>query len=122
MTAGDVYNEELELIPAPRTEMTQEEIDDALRYFGEDIDRKVMIAEYMLKHGREKDTAAWLAQAYYDDSETSKSMHFTIPNTDIDVEWSWAKVQRRVAQLVQADEFFTDNVRLILQQRQEARE
>ena len=122
MTAGDVYNEELELIPAPRTEMTQEEIDDALRNFGENIDRKVMIAEYMLEHGREKGTAAWLAQAYYGDPDTSKPMHFTIPNTEIDVEWSWAKVQRRVAQLVQADEFFTENERLILQQRQDARE
>ena len=110
---------EPEIIPAPRTEMTQEEIDDALRYFGEDIDRKVMIAEYMLEHGREKDTAAWLSQAYHGDSDTSKPMHFTIPNTDIDVVWSWAKVQRRVAQLVSADEFFTDNERLILQQRSE---
>jgi len=118
MTAGDVYNEELEFIPAPRTEMTQEEIDDTLRNFGEDIDRKVMIAEYMLEHGREKNAAAWLAQAYYDDPDTSKPMHFTKPNTDIDIEWSWAKVQRRVAQLVQADAFFTDNERLILQQRQ----
>ena len=122
MTAGDVYNEELELIPAPRTEMTQEDIDDALQNFGEDIDRKVMIAEYMLEHGREKGTAAWLAQAYHGDTDTSKQMHFTIPNTDIDVEWSWAKVQRRVAQLVQGDEFFTENERLILQQRQDARE
>ena len=122
MTAGDVYNEELELIPAPRTEMTQDEIDDAPRYFGEDIGRKVMIAEYMLEHGREKGTAAWLAQAYHGDTDTSKQMHFTIPNTDIDVEWSWAKVQRRVAQLVQGDEFFTENERLILQQRQDARE
>ena len=113
---------ELDPIPVSRTEMTQEEIDDALRYFGEDIDRKVMIAEYMLEHGREKGTAAWLVQAYYGDPDTSKPMHFTIPNTDIDKEWSWAKVQRRVAQLVQADEFFTDNERLILQQRQEARE
>jgi len=109
---------EPEIITAPRTEMTQEEIDDALRYFGEDIDRKVMIAEYMLEHGREKDTAAWLSQAYHGDSDTSKPMHFTIPNTDIDVVWSWAKVQRRVAQLVSADEFFTENERLILQQRQ----
>jgi len=110
---------EPENVPAPRTGMTQEEIDGALRYFGEDIDRKVMIAEYMLEHGREKDTAAWLAQAYHGDSDTTKPMHFTIPNTDIDVVWSWAKVQRRVAQLVQADEFFTDNERLILQQRSE---
>ena len=109
---------ELDPIPVSRTEMTQEEIDDALRYFGEDIDRKVMIAEYMLEHGREKGTAAWLAQAYYGDPDTSKPMHFTIPNTDIDKEWSWAKVQRRVAQLVQADEFFTENEQLILQQRQ----
>ena len=34
-------------------------------------------------------------------------MHITVAGTDIDYEMSWAKVQRRVAQLIKDDRFYT---------------
>jgi len=59
----------------------------------------------MADHARERDTAAWLSKEYGGD--VSKPLHITVTGTDIDYEMSWAKVQRRVAQLIKEDRFYT---------------
>ena len=59
----------------------------------------------MAEHARERDTAAWLAGEY--GTEVSKPLHITVTGTDIDYEMSWAKVQRRIAQLIKEDRFYT---------------
>ena len=87
-------------------EITQADIDEALQRWNGNMDSKRAVVRYMADHARERDTAAWLAQEYGTDS--SKPLHIIIHNTDIDHELSWAKVQRRVAQLIKADSFFTE--------------
>ena len=59
----------------------------------------------MADHARERDTAAWLSKEYGGD--VSKPLHITVTGTDIDYEMSWAKVQRRIAQLIKEDRFYT---------------
>ncbi len=95
--------------PEPRTEITQDEIDDALRRWNGDMDSKRAVVRYMADHAREKGTAAWLAREYGGDP--ANHLHFTVTGTDIDAAISWPKVQRRIAQLIQADNFFTDQER-----------
>lgn len=61
----------------------------------------------MAEHARERDTAAWLSKEY-GASDVSKYLHITVTSTDIDYEMSWTKVQRRIAQLIKEDKFFTE--------------
>ena len=44
--------------------LSQDDIYDAIRAWNGDIQSKHAVVRYMEKHGREKDTAAWLAQEY----------------------------------------------------------
>ena len=93
------------LIPAAQ-ELTQEDIDDALRKWNGNPESKRAVVRYMGQHGREKDTAAWLSREYGGDP--SKPLHFTLAGTDTDVVMPWPKVQRRIAQLIKEDRFFTE--------------
>ena len=92
------------LIPAAQ-KLTQEDIDDALRRWNGNPESKRAVVRYMEQHGREKDTAAWLSREYGGDP--SKPLHFTLAGTDTDVVMPWPKVQRRIAQLIKEDRFFT---------------
>ena len=89
----------------PRS-MSQEDIDDALREWNGNPESKRAVVRYMEQHGREKDTAAWLSKEYGGDP--SKPLHFTLADTDTDVVMPWPKVQRRIAQLIKEDRFFTE--------------
>jgi len=91
--------------PLVSREITQAEIDEALQRWNGDIESKRAVVRYMADHARERDTAAWLSKEYGGD--VSKPLHITIAGTDIDYEMSWAKVQRRVAQLIKDDRFYT---------------
>ena len=93
------------LIPAAQ-KLTQEDIDDALRRWNGNPESKRAVVRYMEQHGREKDTAAWLSREYGGDP--SKPLHFTLAGTDTDVVMPWPKVQRRIAQLIKEDRFFTE--------------
>ncbi len=86
-------------------EITQAEIDEALQKWNGDIESKRAVVRYMVDHARERDTAAWLSKEYGGD--VSKPLHITVAGTDIDYEMSWAKVQRRIAQLIKDDKFYT---------------
>jgi len=87
-------------------EITQTEIDEALQRWNGDIESKRAVVRYMADHARERDTAAWLSKEYGGD--VSKPLHITVAGTDIDYEMSWAKVQRRVAQLIKEERFYTE--------------
>ena len=91
--------------PVVSREITQAEIDEALQRWNGDIESKRSVVRYMADHARERDTAAWLSKEY--GGEVSKPLHITVTGTDIDYEMSWAKVQRRVAQLIKEDRFYT---------------
>jgi len=91
--------------PFVSREITQAEIDEALQRWNGDIESKRAVVRYMADHARERDTAAWLSKEYGGD--VSKPLHITVAGTDIDYEMSWAKVQRRVAQLIKDDKFYT---------------
>ena len=88
-----------------RTELTQEDIDEAMRRWNGSPESKRAVVRYMQDHARERDTAAWLAGEYGTDA--SKPLHITLTGTDIDHVMPWAKVQRRIAQLIKADQFYT---------------
>ena len=59
----------------------------------------------MQDHARDKDTAAWLAHEYGGDE--SKSLFVVRAGSPESTEWPWANVQRRIAQLIKADQFYT---------------
>ena len=86
--------------------ISQDDIDDALRAWNGDPTSKRAVAQYMTDHARDKDTAAWLAREY--GTPEAKTLFVTRTGTDEVVELTWAKVQRRIAQLVQTDSFYTD--------------
>lgn len=92
--------------PVVSREITQVEIDEALQRWNGDIESKRAVVRYMADHARERDTAAWLSKEYGGD--VSMPLHITVAGTDIDYEMSWAKVQRRVAQLIKEERFYTE--------------
>ena len=93
--------------PIEKRELTQADIDEALQKWNGDIESKRAVVRYMAEHARERDTAAWLSKEY-GASDVSKPLHITVTGTDIDYEMSWAKVQRRIAQLIKEDRFYTE--------------
>ena len=93
--------------PAAKRELTQADIDEALQKWNGNIESKRAVVRYMAEHARERDTAAWLSKEY-GASDVSKPLHITVTGTDIDYEMSWAKVQRRIAQLIKEDRFYTE--------------
>ena len=58
----------------------------------------------MKDHAREKDTAAWLAQEY----GGSNSLFVVRAGSPEETQLPWPKVQRRIAQLIQEDRFYTE--------------
>ena len=84
----------------------EEDIDTALCAWNGNIESKHAVVRYMKDHAREKDTAAWLAQEY--GGSNSNSLFITRTGSPEETRLSWAKVQRRIAQLIQADRFYTE--------------
>ena len=60
----------------------------------------------MKAHARDRDTAAWLA-AEYGVGDSSKPLQISVGSSE-PVMLSWRKVQRRIAQLIQFDSFYTE--------------
>ena len=87
--------------PQRRT-LTQAEIDAAIQEWNGNIESKHAVVRYMKDHAREKDTAAWLRQEFGDDLP---AFPVTVDGAAGDV--SWPKVQRRIAQLIKEDRFYT---------------
>ena len=86
--------------------LSQDDIDNALRAWNGNIESKHAVVRYMEQHGREKETAAWLAREY--GGNESKSLFIVRAGSPETVELTWPKVQRRIAQLIQSDNFYTE--------------
>ena len=86
--------------------LSQDDIDDAICAWNGDIQSKHAVVRYMEKHGREKDTAAWLAQEY--SGSDSKSLFVIRAGSPEGIELPWPKVQRRIAQLIKEGRFYTE--------------
>ena len=93
------------ITPSPY-KVTQEDIDAALQQWNGRIESKHTVVRYMKAHARDRDTAAWLA-AEYGVGDSSKPLQISVGNSE-PVTLSWAKVQRRIAQLIQSDNFYTE--------------
>ena len=86
--------------------LSQDDIDDALRAWNGNIESKHAVVRYMQQHGREKETAAWLAHEY--GGKEGNNLFIVRAGSPETVELTWPKVQRRIAQLIQSDNFYTE--------------
>ena len=86
--------------------LSQVDIDDALRAWNGNIESKHTVVRYMQQHGREKETAAWLAHEY--GGKEGNNLFIVRAGSPETAELSWAKVQRRIAQLIREDNFYTE--------------
>ena len=86
--------------------LSQDDIDDALRAWNGNIGSKHAVVRYMEQHGREKETAAWLAHKY--GGNANNNLFIVRAGSPETVELTWPKVQRRIAQLIKADKFYTE--------------
>ena len=105
--SGDRPEKEAASVPEPTPvspvrEISQEDIDRAIQKWNGSIESKRAVVRYMEMHGREKQTAEWLAMEF---NATTDPFHISVDGAEMDL--SWPKVQRRIAQLIKADQFYT---------------
>jgi len=86
--------------------LSDNDIDKAIQDWNGKIESKHAVVRYMEKHGREKDTAAWLAHEF--DGGDGKTPFSVRPESPEGTVLPWPKVQRRLAQLIQEDRFYTE--------------
>ena len=91
---------------APAREITQADIDAALREWNGDLDSKRRVQQYMTDHGREKGTAEWLRSEYGDGLPA-----FPVTAEGAATDLPWPKVQRHLAHLVKEDRFLPEEER-----------
>ena len=94
--------------------LSQDDIDDALRTWNGNIESKHAVVRYMQQHGREKETGAWLAHEY--GGKDGNNLFIVRAGSPETVELTWPKVQRRIAQLIREDKFFTEQEKSVLEQ------
>ena len=101
-------------------EMTQEEIDDALRAWNGNEASREAVLHYIETHGRERQTAEWLKKefksAYQDPADRIRLENgLRLINQDGSAETvlPWPKVQRRIIQLVQENAFMVNEARAL---------
>ena len=94
--------------------LSQDDIDDALRAWNGNIESKHAVVRYMQQHGREKETAAWLAREY--GGKEGNNLFIVRAGSPETAELTWSKVQRRIAQLIREDQFFTEQEKSVLEQ------
>ena len=85
--------------------LSQDDIADALRAWNGNIESKHAVVRYMQQHGREKETAAWLAHEY--GGNENNNLFIVRAGSPETAELTWSQVQRRLAQLIREDQFFT---------------
>ena len=94
--------------------LSQDDIDDALRTWNGNVESKHAVVRYMEQHGREKETAAWLAHEY--GGKEGNNLFIVRAGSPETAELTWSKVQRRIAQLIREDKFFTEQEKSVLEQ------
>ena len=94
--------------------LSQDDIDDALRAWNGNIGSKHAVVQYMQQHGREKETSAWLAHEY--GGKEGNNLFIVRAGSPETAELTWSKVQRRIAQLIREDQFFTEQEKSVLEQ------
>ncbi|MEQ2700414.1 SNF2-related protein [Hungatella hathewayi] len=99
--------------------LSDNDIDKAIQDWNGKIESKHAVVRYMEKHGREKDTAAWLAHEF--DGGDGKTPFSVRPESPEGTVLPWPKVQRRIAQLIKEDRFLTEQDRQFEPQSQEKR-
>ena len=97
--------------PLQSATITQEDIDQALMDWNGDLASKIRVYEYMYEHARARDTAKFLYAEYNAGQATTPSPYskeglHIIKDTE-HILLPWAKVQRRIGQLMDADKFLS---------------
>ena len=85
--------------------LSDNDIDRAIQEWNGRIESKHAVVRYMKDHAREKDTAAWLAHEF--DGGDGKTPFAVRPESPEGTALPWPKVQRRIAQLIKEDRFYT---------------
>ena len=85
--------------------LSDADIDKAVQNWNGKIESKHAVVRYMRDHSREKDTATWLAHEY--DGGDGKTPFAVRPGSPEGTELPWPKVQRRIAQLIKEERFYT---------------
>ena len=85
--------------------LSDNDIDRAIQNWNGKIESKHAVVRYMKDHVREKDTAAWLAHEF--DGGDGKTPFAVRPESPEGTALPWPKVQRRIAQLIKEDRFYT---------------
>ena len=85
--------------------LSNNDIDRAIQDWNGKIESKHAVVRYMKDHAREKDTAAWLAREF--DGGDGKTLFAVRPESPEGTALPWPKVQRRIAQLIKEDRFYT---------------
>ena len=86
--------------------LSDNDIDRAIQDWNGKIESKHAVVRYMKDHAREKDTAAWLAHEF--DGGDGKTPFAVRPESPNGTMLPWPKVQRRIAQLIKEDRFYTE--------------
>ena len=86
--------------------LSDNDIDRAIQDWNGKIESKHAVVRYMKDHAREKDTAEWLAHEF--DGGDGKTPFAVRPESPNGTMLSWPKVQRRIAQLIKEDRFYTE--------------
>ncbi len=85
--------------------LSDNDIDRAIQDWNGKIESKHAVVRYMKDHAREKDTAAWLAHEF--DGGDGKTPFAVRPESPEGTMLPWPKVQRRIAQLIKEERFYT---------------
>ena len=85
--------------------LSDNDIDKAIQDWNGKIESKHAVVRYMKDHARERDTAAWLAHEF--DGGDGKTPFAIRPESPEGTALPWPKVQRRIAQLIKEDRFYT---------------
>ena len=85
--------------------LSDNDIDRAIQDWNGKSESKHAVVRYMKDHAREKDTAAWLAHEF--DGGDGKTPFAVRPESPNGTMLPWPKVQRRIAQLIKEDRFYT---------------
>ena len=103
---GEVIDETYPKLHELLRPLSDNDIDRAIQDWNGKIESKHAVVRYMKDHAREKDTAAWLAHEF--DGGDSKTPFAVRPESPNGTMLPWPKVQRRIAQLIKEDRFYTE--------------